>query len=250
MPSTVPAGELGRSGTGDIGGGPSAGPPGPETNSVLAAALLPPRAISIMRASALLAPRHTQKVAQERSPRRTSRLGVPCREKPGVCFWPGHADPIEPHRTKGRGSGASNRVFDLGHRVSSISGQAATLASNFSIRRTVHSALGCVGPYESLLIGLLLCLSVHPSWRSRMSGAQVFNERDHGPNIAVAEGVFVGGHVGFVARHHRGGAILDHLGRVARPNGAKCARRVVRGGGRRPVGRGWRQLGWPSRFEP
>jgi hypothetical protein len=24
----------------------------------------------------------------------------------------------------------------------------------------------------------------------------------------------------------------------------------VRGGGRRPVGRGWRQLGWPSRFEP
>jgi hypothetical protein len=54
------------------------------------------------------------KIAPERSPRRTSRPGVPCKEKPGVCFGPGHADPIEPHRTKGRGSGASDRFLRLG----------------------------------------------------------------------------------------------------------------------------------------
>jgi hypothetical protein len=39
----------------------------------------------------------------ERSPRQTSRPGVP-----------GRTDPIEPHRTKGRGSGGSNRSVDLG----------------------------------------------------------------------------------------------------------------------------------------
>jgi hypothetical protein len=44
----------------------------------------PSRAISIMRGSALLALRHTQKIAPERSPRRTSRPAVPCRDRPGV----------------------------------------------------------------------------------------------------------------------------------------------------------------------
>jgi hypothetical protein len=59
------------------------------------------------RAAALVPSMNTGKSPQRRFPSRTSRHGVPYRERPGYVSRTGHADPIEPHRGKGEGSGAS-----------------------------------------------------------------------------------------------------------------------------------------------
>jgi hypothetical protein len=65
-------------------------------------------------------------------------------------------DPIEPHRTKGRGSGASNRFVDLGHRVQAPPVRPLHSPSSFLIRRTVHSALGCVYSISAPVAGKAL----------------------------------------------------------------------------------------------
>ena len=84
----------------------------------------PSRAISIMRGSALLALRHTQKVAPERSPQRTSRPGVPCKEKPGGMFRAGGTRTRwSLNRAKGEGSGPSDRFLRLGVGILAGSGR-------------------------------------------------------------------------------------------------------------------------------
>jgi hypothetical protein len=61
-----------------------------------------------------LALRHTQKVAPERSPRRTSRPGAPCREKPGLIPGKGTETQTSLTRAKESRSGASNRFRRFG----------------------------------------------------------------------------------------------------------------------------------------
>jgi hypothetical protein len=94
-------------------------------------------------------------------------------------------DPIEPRRAKGKEAVRQIASSILDHRFSGTSGLAATLAIWLLIRRTVHSALGCVdsipapvcrkGPYETLVIGLAIVsvdsffLGAHECWVPKCS---------------------------------------------------------------------------------
>jgi hypothetical protein len=58
----------------------------------------------------------------------------------------------------------------------------------------------------------LLILVVHPFLAlANVRRPRALDEREHGPNVGVAEDVLVGGHVRFVTRHQLGGAVLGHL---------------------------------------
>ena len=76
---------------------------------------------------------------------RISQPNIPARSptqgKTGVCFGPGRTDPIEPHRTKGRGSGASNRSVDLGGGC--FSGIQTIRAATAAIDRRANARGGC-----------------------------------------------------------------------------------------------------------
>jgi hypothetical protein len=126
-----------------------------------------------------------------------------------VVLWCSPAHTGQQHLAVGghRGLAARGVVGQDGHHVAA---DRTELVAVVDPVRKILSNHDVRSAYQTTSI--LLPLPVDPLLPlSNIGGPRALDEREHGPNVGVAEHILVGGHVGFVTRHQLGGAVLGHF---------------------------------------